>query len=138
MPQTVLVLSGPVGAGKTTLAERLARDYDGHVISTHALLTGILGDKAIEERGALQAAGERLDHRTGGAWVRDAARHQIEGLPQDAFIIIDSLRIEGQLDKIREAYGRRVVHLHLRAPDDVLVERYAGRTQSTGLKELDS
>lgn len=138
MPQTVLVLSGPVGAGKSTLAERLADAYGGQVISTHALLTRALGDKAIEERGALQAAGERLDRRTKGAWVRDEARQEIEALPQDSFIIIDAVRIRSQLDKIRESYGRRVVHLHLRAPEDVLTERYADRTKTPKFKELGS
>lgn len=138
MPQTVLVLSGSVGAGKTTLAERLAEDYGGHVISTHALLTSRLGDKAVEERGALQVAGERLDRQTGGAWVRDEARAEIEALPQDSFIVVDSVRIKSQLDKIRESYGRRVVHLHLRAPDDVLARRYADRAGTAKFKELKS
>jgi adenylosuccinate synthase len=138
MPQTVLVLSGPVGAGKTTLAQRLAEGYGGHVISTHALLTSRLGDKAIEERGALQLAGERLDRQTKGAWVRDEARSQIESLPQDSFIIIDSVRVKSQLDQIRESYGRRVVHLHLRAPEDVLTRRYADRTGTAQFKELKS
>ncbi len=132
MDRTVLVLSGQVGTGKSTLARRLISRYQGHRISTHELLSERLGDSAIEERGALQEAGERLDRRTKGTWVRDAVQRRIDALPQDALVIIDAVRIKPQLDALREAYGRQLVHLHLGAPLDVLEQRYVDRAQTTG------
>ena len=139
MPFTLLVLSGQVGAGKTTLAGRLIARYGGERISTHQLLTERLGAGAIQERGALQAAGERLDRRTRGAWVRQEVQPRIEAMPTDVeLVIIDAVRIKGQLDALREAYGRSVVHLHLRAPLPVLRERYARRSAVPGFKELAS
>ena len=138
MARTVLVLSGEVGAGKSTLTARLVERYDAHRISTHELLSQRLGSRAVEERGALQAAGERLDRRTKGAWVRDAAQPLIDQLPLDALVIIDSVRIKGQLDALRESYGRRLTHLHLRAPLQALEERYAVRARSTKFREFAS
>ena len=43
MARKILVLSGEVGAGKSTLAKRLVDRYDAHHVSTHELLTARLG-----------------------------------------------------------------------------------------------
>jgi adenylosuccinate synthase len=134
----VLVLSGEVGAGKTTFARELCRRYNGERISTHDLLVSQLGPGTPEERGALQQAGERLDRRTGGAWVRAQAQSVIGALPEDALVLIDSVRIKGQLDALRDAYGVRVVHVHLTAPLAVLRSRYAHRSRTAIFKEFDS
>lgn len=138
MARTVLVLSGEVGGGKSTLAHRLEERYGAHRISTHELLSDRLGDKAVEERGALQAAGERLDRRTKGAWVRESAQPRIDALPEDALVIIDAVRIKGQLDALRDAYGRRLTHLHLRAPLEVLEKRYSERARGSKFQEFGS
>jgi adenylosuccinate synthase len=137
MARTVLVLSGEVGAGKSTLAHRLVERYGAHRISTHELLSARLGERAVEERGALQDAGERLDRRTKGSWVREEAQPVIDRLPLDAVVIIDSIRIKRQLDAIREAYGRRVTHLHLKAPLEELERRYASRRSISGFQEFE-
>lgn len=138
MPRLVVVLSGEVGAGKSTLADNLGERYGTERISTHELLVAHLGDSAIEERGTLQEAGERLDKRDGGKWVRNEAKARIEPMDDDAVVVIDSIRIKGQLDALRESYGRLVVHLHLRAPLEVLRERYKQRAESPKFKEFTS
>lgn len=138
MARTVLVLSGEVGAGKTTLARELCRRFDGHRISTHDLLVTHLGPGTPEERGALQNAGERLDRRTRGSWVRSEAQSVIGRLAEDALVIIDSVRIKGQLDALRDAYGTRVVHVHLSAPTEVLRARYTKRKRTQRFKEFES
>lgn len=89
-------------------------------------------------RGALQLAGERLDRTTKGSWVREEVQAVIDDLPPDSLIIIDAIRIRGQLDALRAAYGRRLTHLHLRAPLEELTRRYQSREEKAGFRELAS
>lgn len=138
MPRTVVVLSGPVGSGKTTLAERLAERYDLVHFKTHDFLTE-LQPGVEQERRTLQEFGEKLDRQTGGDWVRDRLQKAIQSrqLPDDVTIILDSVRIPGQVESLRAAYGRSVLHIHLTAPDRVLESRYRSR-ESPNLRELSS
>jgi adenylosuccinate synthase len=117
LPRTVVVLSGPVGSGKTTLAERLAERYGLVHFKTHDFLTE-LQPGVKQERRTLQEFGEKLDRRTGGDWVRDRLQKAIHSrqLPDHVTIIIDSVRIPGQVESLRAAYGRSVLHIHLTAP----------------------
>jgi adenylosuccinate synthase len=138
MARTILVLSGEVGAGKSTLAKRLVERYGAHHVSTHTLLTGRLGSDIAQERRALQEAGERLDQETGGRWVREGLQPVVDRLAADAFVVVDSIRIAPQLEALREAYGRVLTHLHLHAPEAELAKRYANRAASEGFQELSS
>jgi adenylosuccinate synthase len=72
----IVVLSGPIGAGKSELAEKLVTKY-GAIIKTRDLICKQL-PQVKEERGALQRAGERLDKADGGAWVKNALVRFIE------------------------------------------------------------
>ncbi len=67
----IVVLSGPIGAGKSALAEKLVQKYDARVVKTRDLIRKQL-PHVKEERGALQRAGEKLDKADGGAWVKNA------------------------------------------------------------------
>jgi adenylosuccinate synthase len=56
--------------------------------------------------------------------------------PEAAFVIVDSVRIEPQIEAIREAYGPRVFHIHLEASDAELARRYNNRQKD--IEELES
>jgi adenylosuccinate synthase len=140
LPKLIVLLSGRVCAGKTTLARRLtatfANKFEVKHVKTFDFLKR-LGSEVELQRTAMQDFGEKLDRQTGGAWVckellRDAGNY--EG---DAIVLIDSVRILGQIEAFREAYGKRVIHIHLDANIAVLEKRYTKRN-SNELKELAS
>ena len=142
MPRKIVLLSGSVAAGKTTLAEQLRREFDNvHVIKTKEVIRQLAAAKLrreIEpERRAMQEFGDRLDRETKGQWVRDALRKtlgQLGPAERDAVAVVDAVRIPSLVDRIRESYGHLVVHIHLRAPKEALEERYSKR--HSGLREL--
>ena len=137
MPSRVIAISGPVASGKSSLAAGLADRFPRiEVIKTHELIR--LEDLSVEfDRAALQAAGTRLDRRTNGRWVGQALGRVVMGMAREpAHIIVDSCRIEGQIDGLRQAFGDRVVHVHLTAPEKELEVRYKARRSE--MKELGS
>jgi hypothetical protein len=73
----IVVLSGPIGAGKSALAEKLVARYGATVIKTRDLIRKRFSNMK-EERAALQRAGERLDRADGGEWVRNGLVRFIE------------------------------------------------------------
>jgi adenylosuccinate synthase len=64
----IVLLSGPVGAGKSALAEQLVQRYGATVLKTRELITKIRPGIAAT-RTALQRAGEALDKSDNGAWL---------------------------------------------------------------------
>lgn len=123
MPQTIVVLSGAVACGKTTLGKNLCERHNGHRFSTHELITDAFPLDGSSSRASLQLMGERLDKDTDGRWVADALGRRLSELPEDALVVVDSARIPNQIEGLRDAYGRRVVHIHLTAPRDELARR---------------
>jgi adenylosuccinate synthase len=135
----IVILSGPVSAGKSTLAKMLSERYSATIIKTRDLIRKQL-PHVKEERSALQRAGEKLDRQDGGAWVKNSLVRFIEdnvvGSAARGFFVVDSARIFGQVKSIREAYGTAVHHIHVDASDEVLAKRYAERDGKT--KEFES
>jgi adenylosuccinate synthase len=133
-PLRIVILSGPVSSGKTTLAEKLRTNHGARVVKTRDLILQQLRN-IDEERGALQRAGERLDRADGGQWVKNALVRFIEddqqGETPTGLYLVDSVRIPGQVAAIREAFGSAVHHIHLTAPDDELETRYSRRGSKT-------
>lgn len=134
----IVLLSGTVASGKTTLWQQLKANFPNehtHVLKTKELIRELalekLDHKLPAERRALQDFGDRLDKETGGRWVRDAlvslVNHHINTEPSPIFIV-DAVRILAQIKTIREAYGFSVKHIHLKAPERELEERYKRRT----------
>jgi adenylosuccinate synthase len=131
----VIVLSGRVSSGKTTLGQSLVERYGCVHVKTQDLIRRALPDTPTERR-ALQVAGDDLDRRSKGAWVATELAKLAQVHPPDAIIVVDAIRIRAQINAIRRAFGSRVVHVHLTAPVKVLAQRY--RTRSRAMRELSS
>lgn len=127
MALSIVVLSGAVATGKTTLGEELEGRFDARRIGSHELLLAHLAEGDPRDRAALQALGERLDRDTEGRWLADDVAVAASRLPEDAIVVVDSARILGQVEAMRHAFGRRVTHVHLHAPVDELRRRYRNR-----------
>jgi adenylosuccinate synthase len=127
MPLSIVVLSGAVGTGKTTLAEDLMSRFGAERIGSHELLVARLPAGSSRDRASLQAFGERLDRQSGGAWLADDVAIAVSRLPEGALVVVDSARILGQIEAMRRAFGRRVTHVHLYAAGGELRRRYGRR-----------
>ncbi len=127
MLNRIILLSGPVSSGKSTLAKGLAEHLNMHVFKTSELLQKKVRSDLRTDRKVLQVQGERLDRRTRGRWVIEELEEisrRNNGVDE---VIIDSVRINEQIDAIREAYGPKVIHVHLTAPFEELEHRYNQR-----------
>ncbi len=125
MTRRVVVLSGRVASGKSRLGDDLVSSFGAIRIKTHTLIESHY--PGVEGRRELQAAGDRLDRRTGGRWVAEALVRKLDSLPDDALVVVDSARRIAQVDFIRAALGSAVTHIHLTAPESVLAARYEER-----------
>lgn len=140
--EPIVVLSGPIASGKSSLCTELVESFEFELVKTNELLR-ILGEGSIDfERLALQEFGEELDKKTNGRWVQDALSKMIENgrTSHRSRIVIDSARIEAQIEALRVVFGNRIVHIHLMAPDEVLESRFNRRkkkrfTEATSFNE---
>ena len=141
MPRKIVLLSGHVAVGKSELAEALHRRFGVHIFKTRDVILRLKRVKA--DRGALQRAGEALDRETDGEWVATELRRFVESIQpgvasDDAIIVVDAVRVRGQCDAVRRAYGRLVTHVHLTAPPDARAERFASREGEPGNLSYDA
>jgi adenylosuccinate synthase len=127
MFKRLILLSGPVGAGKSTLSMALERDLGVYVVKTRKLLLELASSE--DARSNLQAAGEDLDRKTNGTWVANAIQRAADAseFGDNADVLVDSVRILPQIQSIREKYGARVFHVHLTASSEELARRYEER-----------
>jgi adenylosuccinate synthase len=129
MTRRVVLLSGHIAAGKSTLAESLVERYGASLIKTRELIERVAEERdiATDNRAAMQDLGERLDTETGGGWVGEAVSRFIAGLPEGSLVVIDGVRIAGQIESVRDAVSGRVDHVHLQASPAELAARFVAR-----------
>lgn len=135
MVSRVIILSGPVASGKSSLGSLLADQYGAKIFKTHELIRE-LKPKVPEERRPLQEAGELLDRTTKGQWVGDALTRLTSVSENLDLIVIDSVRIQKQIHAVRESFGTKVTHVHIFASHQELEKRYKKRQNK--FKELPS
>src|SRR4051794_6509335 len=115
----VVLLSGHVGAGKSSLAELLRTEFGFETFKTSELLRAQLGRPDADRR-TLQQLGRDLDNLTAGRWVIDALTRRLDLLVAREDVVVDAVRIPQQIDALRDAFGRRVFHIHLTATTTTL------------------
>ena len=120
----VVLLSGPIASGKTTLGRLLSHHFSFCFVSTRDLL-----GKGVGDRRSLQAAGTFLDDSTGGRWVSDALVSLHERCPSGVSFVVDSVRTLDQIRWVRRTFGDSVAHVHLTAAECVLSARYTFRSE---------
>ena len=128
----VVLLSGPIASGKTTLARLLADRFGFRVVSTREFLLRHVG----EDRRSLQAAGVSMDDTTGGSWVRDGLVRLRKQYSSEVSFVVDSVRTLDQIRWVRDAFGGSVTHVHLVADVDVLSDRYNTRFEGYGYQDV--
>lgn len=124
--RVVVVISGPVRAGKTTLADALHRRLGAHVVRTKQILINEYGaaPQVRERRRRLQELGERLDKETGGSWVASAVSREARKVRTDRVIVVDAVRVRSQIDRLKELKVFHVVHVDVTADLQTLERRY--------------
>jgi adenylosuccinate synthase len=130
----IVLLSGPVSAGKTSLARQLVRRYGFRRLATRDLILRRLPATPLTRSG-MQRAGDRLDSETGGGWVSDGLVEYLHKWHSNR-VVVDSVRIEAQVACIRSVVSEPVVHVHLTAPLAVLSTRY--KAKGKAIRELAS
>jgi adenylosuccinate synthase len=128
----IVLLSGHIGSGKTRLADGLVKQHGATLVKTRKLILRTL-PRTRDQRQDMQRAGERLDRQTEGGWVAEALvalieeRRPHDELPSGLFVL-DAVRIAGQIEAIRRAFGHSVVHhVHLTASQSTLEQRFGER-----------
>ena len=134
MVRRIVLLSGPVASGKSTLAARLAGQWDLLTVNTGDLLKSRIARLRGSGRAALQHEGDRLDRETGGTWVVEELTTRLSASTVPPLVIVDSVRQPEQIDAVRNVYGSTVTHIHLTAAMDVLAMRHANRQNTDDLE----
>lgn len=131
--KSLFVISGPVGVGKSAFCKEFESRFGAVRLSTRKILT----DRGVpDDRDALQVAGEKLDRETDGKWVADGAVQWARNVREDGVLLIDSARIEKQIEHLRHTFGQNVAHIHLTASTETLQQRYSNRDRQ--LREFDT
>ncbi|HEV3302219.1 MAG TPA: adenylosuccinate synthetase [Planctomycetaceae bacterium] len=137
MQRLIVVLTGPVASGKSSLAQKLVERFHFEQVKTRELIRTRFPD-VDASRDSFQQLGEQLDRENDGDWIS----HDIDklarerGWPADARIVIDAVRIQEQIKPLRK--WAHVFHVHLTAPYEVLERRYNERISRHDIREFDS
>ena len=127
MKPRVVVLSGKVCAGKSTLAAQLQAKAAVKLVKSKDLIFEQL-PRTPRTRRAAQLAGQRLDRETVGRWLAEALSRRVAAGEEFELVVLDSVRIPEQVHALRQA-GLQVTHVHLHAGQETLAKRFAGRTR---------
>ncbi|NRD49832.1 AAA family ATPase [Corallococcus exiguus] len=122
MAVTVVVVSGPIGAGKTTLAQGLARRFGALHLRSDDFLREHFPEGSYGWRRSRLHQGIAKDSETGGRWLADSVLAALHGHGFDAMTpsrrvpglaVVDAANSAEQLDGLRGNSSIHVVHVHL-------------------------
>lgn len=126
---SIILLSGPIASGKTTLAAELIESHGFHRLKSSDYLKALCATRGLEiSRANLQKVGDELDSQTDYRWlVSEIAAPRIASTPDQNRWLIDAVRKGRQIEHFRAAFGPEVLHVHVWASEEVLKDRYYRR-----------
>lgn len=127
MAKPIIVLSGKVGVGKSTVAARLCDDLGAIHAQTSSMILALRPGTQMTRVG-LQREGNDLDRATDYGWISEEL-HRIANAHPGRAIIVDAVRVPCQVGKIR-ALMPSVFHIHLRAERREILARFANRQRA--------
>lgn len=129
--RTVVLITGKICTGKSSLANDLANDFDYHIIRTRLLIEEQAKKRNLStDRNSLQSLGDQLDEESEHKWLFNTF-HEIEkNLDSSKNIVIDNIRNKKQLDQFRQHFSSEIVHVHLYAPTDHLQKRFENKREN--------
>lgn len=126
MLSQIIILSGAIGVGKSTLAAGLAESLScAKILSSRLVLTELLASTA--DREAQRQIGDQLDASTRGRWLADEAAIMVDKSPRPSTLVIDAVRTVDQVAALRSSFAVPVHHIHLNAGLGVLKKRFEAR-----------
>ena len=127
MTERIILLSGGISSGKSTLGKSIAGPNQSAIFRTRDVLQLNVGPAAAGDRKALQAEGDRLDRETKELWVLAEFKTWKLLASRPSTLVVDSVRTLGQVRSFRDQYGSHITHVHLTAPVEILGHRYIER-----------
>lgn len=130
-PQRLIICSGPIAVGKSSVIGHLTEKHDFRMIRSGAYLTEVAAQRGIDPtRLRLVELGDQLDLETDYRWVVDhVAIPSMNEAPAQRYWIFDSARKRKQVRHFKEALPDSVCHIHFTAPDEILTSRYESRNR---------
>ena len=123
----IVILSGQISSGKTTLSKGLSKHYGMKIFKTSEILKDKIGREKQIVRRILQEKGDKLDWETGGKWVLDELNSWIGQQKNVHGVIVDSARIKEQIVYLKDYFWPHVAHIHLTAHKNELEHRFKSR-----------
>ncbi len=130
-PGQLIVLSGPLCAGKSTLAACLRQHRGAEVITAREILTTLGADPT--NRRDLQLRGAELERTTQGRWLLDGVVDRL-ATSNSVIRVVDSIRTTRQASLFRAQFPD-VFLLHLTAVETVLRERFLASVEGVASGE---
>ncbi len=120
----LIALAGPLGSGKTVIADRLAQALGGQRRSFGATVREIAAERGLpENRSTLQALGDTLIDE---GW--DVFCRRVVGTPTGEFTVVDGIRHVGAVDALRRRFSNsELVLVFVDAPYERRRDRICAR-----------
>lgn len=136
--QFVVLTSGPIAAGKSSVVENLVDEHEFHKISSGTFLKK-LAEESVDPPNRLELVrlGDELDVATDYAWVvSEVAVPALRAEPTADKWIFDSVRKRKQVEHFRSQFPDSVFHVHFYASEQILRERFYGRNKQSDIKMI--
>jgi adenylosuccinate synthase len=128
---SLILLSGPIASGKTTLATELEHLVPAKRISTSGLIAASAGREL--DRGELQRRGLGSSFQ-GADWIADEVRRIAAHSPAGSVVVVDAVRTVEQVSGLRTtAPGAwQILHVHLLGDSGQFAARHAASRRDNG------